>query len=43
MAKVKKYVKLRRYINGEPTDEYKKGSLIAVVESSSKENCEKGL
>ena len=43
MGKCKKNVELRRNINGEPTDEYKKGSLIAVVESSSKENCEKGL
>ena len=43
MAKFKKYIKLRRYINGEPTDEYKKGSLIAVVESSSKKKKKKGL
>ena len=27
----KKYVKLRKYVNGVPTDEYKKGNLIAVV------------
>lgn len=29
----KKYVKLRKYVNGVPTDEYKKGNLIAVVQA----------
>lgn len=42
MAKYKKYVKLRKYIDGQPTDEYKKGSLIGTVESESKDACEKG-
>lgn len=42
MTKFKKYVKLRKYIDGEPTDEIKKGNLIGVVESDSKEACEKG-
>ena len=27
----KKYVKLRKYVNGEPTDEIKKGNLIDDV------------
>lgn len=42
MAKFKKYVKLRKYVDGEPTDEVKKGSLIGVVEANSKEDCESG-
>lgn len=38
----KKYIKLRKYVNDEPTDEYKKGELIAIVEVESKEACENG-
>ena len=38
----KKYVKLRKYVNGVPTDEYKKGNLIAVVQADSQRSCENG-
>ena len=34
----KKYIRLRKYINGKPTDEYKKGTLIGVVETCSSDN-----
>lgn len=33
----RKYQRLRKYVNGNPTDEYKKGSLIAVYQN--KEDC----
>lgn len=36
----KKYVKLRKYVNGEPTDEVKKGVLIGIVEANSQSDCE---
>lgn len=36
----KKYVKLRKYVNGVPTDEYKKGNLIAIVQADSQADCE---
>lgn len=36
----KKYVKLRKYVNGEPTDEYKKGNLIAIVQADNQAACE---
>ena len=36
----KKYVKLRKYVNGVPTNEYKKGNLIAIVESDNQQTCE---
>lgn len=38
----KKYKKLRKYVNGVPTDEYKKGELIAIVQSESQTACENG-
>ena len=38
----KKYVKLRKYVNGVATDEYKKGNLIAVVQADSQQSCENG-
>lgn len=38
----KKYVKLRKYVNGVPTDEYKKGNLIAVVQADDQNACENG-
>ena len=38
----KQYVKLRKYVNGVPTDEYKKGNLIAVVQANSQQSCENG-
>ena len=38
----KKYVKLRKYVNGVPTDEYKKGNLIAVVQANSQQAWENG-
>ena len=39
---IKKYVKLRKYVNGVPTDEYKKGKLIAVVQADNQRSCENG-
>ena len=36
----KKYVKLSKYVNGVPTNEYKKGNLIAIVESDNQKTCE---
>ena len=38
----KNYVKLRIYVNGVPTDEYKKGNLIAVVQADNQQACESG-
>ena len=38
----KKYVKLRKYVNGEPTDEIKKGNLIEIINANSLEACENG-
>lgn len=38
----KKYVKLRKYVNGVPTDEYKKGNLIAIVQADNQQACESG-
>ena len=38
----KKYVKLRKYVNGVATDEIKKGILISIVEANSKSDCENG-
>ena len=38
----KKYVKLRKYVNGVPTDEYKKGNLIAVVQADNQQSWENG-
>ena len=38
----KKYVKLRKYVNGEPTDEIKKGNLIEIITANSLEACENG-
>ena len=38
----KKYVKLRKYVNGVPTDEYKKGNLIAVVQADNHQACDSG-
>ena len=36
----KKYVKLRKYVNGVSTDEYKKGNLIAIVQADNQAACE---
>ena len=36
----KKYVKLRKYVNGEPTDEIKKGNLIEIVDASNLKACQ---
>lgn len=38
----KKYKKLRKYVNGVATDEYKKGELIGLVQANSLEECEGG-
>lgn len=38
----KRYVKLRKYVNGVATDEIKKGILIGIVESNSQSECENG-
>lgn len=38
----KRYVKLRKYVNGEATDEIKKGILIGIVEANSQSECENG-
>lgn len=38
----KKYVKLRKYVNGVATDEIKKGILIGIVEANSQSECENG-
>lgn len=38
----KKFVKLRKYVNGNPTDEYKKGNLIGIVQSNTQSDCENG-
>lgn len=38
----KRYVKLRKYVNGEATDEIKKGILIDLVEANSQSECENG-
>lgn len=38
----KRYVKLRKYVNGVATDEIKKGILIDIVESNSQSECENG-
>lgn len=40
--KYAKYEKLERYVNGEPTGEFKKGALISVDEYASLEDCESG-
>ena len=37
----KKYLKLRKYVNGVATDEIKKGILIGIVEAKSQSDCEK--
>ena len=37
-----KYVKLRKYVNGEPADEIKKGNLIEIITANSLEACENG-
>lgn len=36
----KRYVKLRKYVNGEPTDEYKKGNLVEIITSDNINECE---
>ena len=36
----KKYVKLRKYVNGVATDEIKKCILIGIVEANSQSECE---
>ena len=38
----KKYVKLRKYVNGEPTDEIKKGNLIEIITANNLQACENG-
>ena len=38
----KKYVKLRKYVNGEPTGEIKKGNLIEIVDAYNLRACENG-
>lgn len=38
----KKYKKLRKYVNGTATDEYKKGDLIGTVQANSQSDCENG-
>ena len=38
----KRYVKLRKYVNGEPTGEIKKGNLIEIVDAYNLEACENG-
>ena len=38
----KKYVKLRKYVNGVATDEIKKGILIEIITANSLEACENG-
>ena len=39
----KRYVKLRKYVNGVATDEIKKGILIGIVEANSQFDCEIGI
>ena len=38
----KKYVKLRKYVNGEPRDEIKKGNLIEIVNADNLKACQNG-
>lgn len=38
----KRYVKLRKYVNGVATDEIKKGILVGIVEAESQSECENG-
>lgn len=38
----KRYVKLRKYVNGEPTGEIKKGNLIEIVDAYKLSACENG-
>ena len=38
----KKYLKLRKYVNGVATDEIKKGILSGIVEANSQSECENG-
>lgn len=38
----KRYVKLRKYVNGVATDEIKKGILVGIVEENSQSACENG-
>lgn len=40
MAEYKRYQKLERYVNGQPTGEYRQGDLIDVKEYESQEDCE---
>lgn len=40
--KFKKYIKLRKYVNDKPTEEYKKGNLVGIVESTDIKACENG-
>lgn len=36
----KKYQRLRKYVDGQYTDEVKKGDLIAIVDTTSQSDCE---
>ena len=38
----KKYLKLRKYVNGVATDEIKKGILVGIVEAETQSECENG-
>lgn len=40
MAEYKRYQKLERYVNGQPTGEYRQGDLIDVKDYESQEDCE---
>lgn len=42
MAKFYRYQKYQKYINGEPTDEYKEGELIGEFEYDNQQDCERG-
>ena len=42
MAKYFRYEKYQKYVNGVPTEEYKQGELIGIVDYDSKEDCESG-
>ena len=42
MALYNRYIKLQKYVNGEPTDEYKTGDPIDTVEWETLQGCENG-
>ena len=42
MAIYNRYIKLQKYVNGEPRDEYKTGDLVDTVEWETLQGCENG-